>query len=456
MKRTFAAVLLASGVALAEAPETPSERAQRDALYNPSSNASLVLRATYLYPDSLALQNANFPGSVTNDRKIGIGGIFSGLFKDPRDPFLTFWAITDRGPNGEISVGGSNRRTFPVPEFDPAILFVRVQAGADSPAELKIYEPKYLRTTAGQPVTGLPNRPNVDETPYDYTATTPLAFNMDGLDTEGLVRAPDGDFWICEEYGPSVLRVGFDGIVKMRYVPQGSGITSRGYPVSETLPAVYAKRRSNRGFESLAISKDGTTLYTIIQSPLRNPDAATGNASRIIRVLALSTATGMPTAEYVFVTETIQSFGETNQADMKISETVWVNRTTLLVDERTDKIARIYAIDLASATNVLGTKWDDPAQRPTLEALTPADLATNAIVPARKTLVVDINQVVGTKTPEKIEGLAIQDPWTIVVGNDNDFDILQGFDAAGNLKPTGALCELLFIRLSQPLALEAP
>ena len=40
--------------------------------------------------------------------------------------------------------------------------------------------------------------------------------------------------------------------------------------------------------------------------------------------------------------------------------------------ERTDWIAKIYWVDLAGATNILGTKSDDPAAAPVLAVAPPA------------------------------------------------------------------------------------
>ena len=209
----------------------------------------------------------------------------------------------------------------------------------------------------------------------------------------------------------------------------------------------------NRGFESIAISSDGSRIFTILQSPIHNPDKATGDASRMVRMLVVDTR-GVPIAEYAMVAEPAKDFNETKQTEMKVSDAVWVNAKTLLVDERTDKVARIYAIDLSSATNLLGTKWDDAATKPSLEALKPEELAANGVVPVAKKLVADLNALV-PNTPDKIEGLALLDRWTIVVGNDNEFNS-SGYDASGNTVPfkTPQLNELLFIRLSEPLTIE--
>ena len=276
---------------------------------------------------------------------------------------------------------------------------------------------------------------------------------MDGLDTEGIVRAPDGDFWLVDEYAPSILRVGFDGTVKMRYVPGGAGISGTHYPVAETLPAIWAKRRSNRGLESIAISRDGSKVYAVMQSPLENPDSATGKASRIYRMIVLDTVTGTPTAEYAIVAEAGSTFGGGKQGDMKVSALSRVNATSFLLLERTDPIARVYRIDVAAATNLLGTKWDAAATTPTLEATKPEDLAAAGVVPAAKSLVVDLNQVVGKTLPQKIEGMAILDRWTIVVGNDNDYN-MKTLDADCNVTHGDVASELLFVRLGSPLPLD--
>ena len=41
----------------------------------------------------------------------------------------SLWMISDRGPNGQAKIGGSERRTFPTPEFNPLLLRVALDAG---------------------------------------------------------------------------------------------------------------------------------------------------------------------------------------------------------------------------------------------------------------------------------------------------------------------------------------
>jgi hypothetical protein len=55
--------------------------------------------------------------SIADDRGVKLGGIGSGLF--PAEQRGDYWMVTDRGPNGQV--GADKRRTFPIPEFGPAI-----------------------------------------------------------------------------------------------------------------------------------------------------------------------------------------------------------------------------------------------------------------------------------------------------------------------------------------------
>jgi hypothetical protein len=407
---------------------------------------TVYVEAVATLPDMplAALQNRALPGSLPNDRGMLLGGIGSDLWHDLGGPRGRFWMLTDRGPNGQIRVEGANRRTFPVPEFTPLILRV-----STSGSSIVVEEAIPLVGRSGKPVTGLSNRPEFDETPYDYTALGRLPFNQSGLDPEGLVRTSRGEFWLAEEYSPSIVQVAANGQVLRRFVPQGVALPEADYEVVPSLPAIYARRKGNRGFEGLAISRDERTVYAALQSPLSNPTRATGEASRQTRILAVDTSNGNPVAEWVYRFDPATDFGaRAIPDDMKISGLVWINATTLLVLERTDDVAKLYLVDTGRATNILGTKWDDPATTPSLEAL--ADPASEGVAVLPKRLLVDLSLF--PEMPGKIEGVAVIDATTIAVANDNDFDI-GTFDAAGMHQGAGAKSRILILRLPTPLPL---
>lgn len=407
--------------------------------------------ATYTLPDTpiKQFQNALLPGSVANDRKVLLGSVGSDLWHGPKDPRDEFWMITDRGPNGQIAVDGKNRRTFWVPEFDPTIVRVKTEGKA-----IKILEAIPIVGQSGKPVTGLPNLKDVDEAPYNYSAQELLPLNPNGLDTEGLVRTTAGDFWIGEEYSPSILHVDRTGKVIKRYIPEGLPLEGTDYPVAKVLPVIYGKRKINRGFEGIALSGDEKTLYLVLQSPLLNPDRKTGEGSRNSRVLVFDIPSEKVTAEYVYRFDVSKEFDpnpKNTPDEMKLSGVIAMNPTTLLVLERTDLVAKLYSVDLSQATNILGSKWNDAKTAPTLEAL--ADPATAGVRVLPKTLVLDLSSIKGM--PEKIEGIALLDQNTLAVSNDNDFDSEESkYDAEGNNIGKGKISQILMISLAKPLPLQ--
>jgi len=406
--------------------------------------------ATFTFPDTpiSVFQNKSFPGSVANDRKVLLGSVGSDLWHGPKDARDEFWMLTDRGPNGQIRVDGSNRRTFWVPEFNPTILRVKTEEKA-----IRILETIPIVGQSGKPVTGLPNLKGIDETPYNYSAKEILPFNPNGLDTEGLVRASAGDFWIAEEYSPSLVHLDRNGRVLKRYIPEGLNLEGTDYPVAQALPAIYGKRKINRGFEGIALSADEKMLYLVLQSPLLNPDRKTGDVSRNTRLLVFDIASERVTAEYVYRFDVSKEFDpnpKNTPDEMKLSGVVALSPTTLLVLERTDLVAKLYSVDISQATNILNTKWDDPKTAPTLEAL--ADPTAAEVRALAKTLVLDLSSLDGML--EKIEGVTLLDRNTIAVANDNDFDSEESqYDAAGNNIGKGKKSQILIISLAKPLAL---
>ncbi len=237
---------------------------------------------------------------------------------------------------------------------------------------------------------------------------------------------------------PASFEVAADGSVTRRFVPAGTekDFASADYPVSGSLPAIIAKRHSNRGIESLAIGDDGQTLYAMVQSPLDNPNSKIYADAINIRFFKLALAkdadgatTLTPAAEYVYQLDDWHKFAALGATDaekassLRVSETTALGHEHFLVDERTDQITKLFEISLDGTTNVLGSKWDDPATSPTLEQTD--DLATIDIVPVTKTerLVASSLDNAATRYPAKIEGLSLTADGKLFLINDNDFGI---------------------------------
>ena len=422
------------------------------------ANAVIPARTASLPNQSVT----SFQPTVANDRGIRLGSIGSGLFRTRTDAPHEFYMVTDRGPNGQPD----EKRTFPVPDFDPTIVKVRVRG-----EQIQILERIPLRTTSGAPVTGLsnfsavtsplsPTAPAPDEIPYNFDGSAILGtYNENGLDTEDIVRTSTGQFWIVDEYRPSVLKVASNGVVLARYVPEGllDEFSSVDYPVYDTLPPQYAYRRVNRGFEGLAISPDETSLFVALQSPLQLPPTTTvGRDSRNTRILRLDT-NGHVTGEFVYRFDLASSFDPTpgtRARDMKVSGLYAISDTNVLVLERTDFVAKVYLVDLASATDI-GT-WTSPsANLNHLESLdADGTLETAGITPVTKTLVINLETIDGM--PDKIESITMVNPSVLAVANDNDFGLTDNptWNGNGNLmSDTGTLSKILYVTLPSALPL---
>ncbi|MFE3032852.1 esterase-like activity of phytase family protein [Streptomyces canus] len=410
----------------------------------PSGEPRVVRTATLGDTPLGAFSNGLLPGTVDDDRGVDLGGIGSDIY--PAGHKGEFWTVTDRGPNGQIKVAGTKRRTFPVPGFDPAIVKIRVVGDT-----VKVLDATPITTSAGRPVTGLPDQQGRDEAPYDYKAVTALSYNPNGLDTEGIVRAADGSFWLVDEYGPSLVHVSARGKVLTRYVPKGLNLTGAGYPVVEALPSVLLHRKTNRGFEGLA-QLPGGDLVLAVQSPLSLPDTKAGEASRTARLLRFSPKKKAVNAEYAYRFDPVNVVdpGEDDTSELKISSVVSLGGDRLLVEERTDKAARLQLVRLERSSDILASSWDDDATSPSLEQLD--DPAASGVPVLAKRLVVDLGTVAGV--PGKIEGVARVDHDTLALINDNDFGMTDGtgaFDADGRLVDSGVETTVTYVRLPHRL-----
>lgn len=407
-----------------------------------------------------AFHNALYPSAaehILDDHGIRVGSLGSDIFQGPDDSFNEYWAVTDRGPNGLPTV-----RTFVAPQFNPIIMNVRVTGD-----RIQILKAIPILDASGLPVTGLPNVAGFDEVPWNFDATAQnVPYNPNGLDTEGIVRTRGGDFWLVDEYSPSLVHVGPDGRILDRFVPVDSRLATTlvntpNYRVRKFLPKILNFRRQNRGFEALALSPDETTLYLAMQGPLDYPTPALGRGSRNVRIFRFDIRTEQVTGEFVYVFDEVCAFSGQPAGcalipgDMKISGMVAVNATTLLVDERTDPIAKIYRVELPGASNILGSAFDDVATAPsatTASLETLANPASQGIAVLPKTLVVDTSAF--PNMPTKIEGIALPRGDVLVVANDNDFGMtdVAAFDSRGRLTTdTKARSQLIFIELANPL-----
>jgi hypothetical protein len=378
-------------------------------------------------------------GTTLAGQQVKLGG-FSGLHFEGIDPTTgryKFITHTDRGPNAEPT---GIFRPFLLPDFVPEL--VRFELDRESGA-LIITQRIPLQISAGKPASGLPNTalganaslPYNDEVPVDLLGN-PLPLDVAGADLEGLtVDSATGSIWMVDEYRPALYHFTSQGALINRYVPIGTaaaaGKAAGTYGI-ESLPAVLAQRRQNRGFEAIALN-DGK-IYAFVQSPLRNPVSLSNgalNAMKNIRVVEFNPAT-LATRQFVYVMDNADLGGALNTRADKIGDAAALGGGEFVVLERDDDAIpgdapstiekKIYRFNLTGATDVSAFTGTVGATGKTVDQLTTAELVANGIRPVHKQLHADLIAA-GYDQVQKVEGLAIVDRTTIAVINDNDFGV---------------------------------
>jgi hypothetical protein len=120
--------------------------------------------------------------------------------------------------------------------------------------------------------------------PFALTRSDRILTGSD-FDLESVRRARDGTFWFGEEFGPFLLHT--DSTGKVLEAPIGlPGVMS---PQNPFLPDADAWTiRASRGFEPMALSVDGMTLYPMLEGALRS-DALSNPRRRVLNEFDLRT-----------------------------------------------------------------------------------------------------------------------------------------------------------------------
>jgi hypothetical protein len=220
---------------------------------------------------------------------------------------------------------------------------------------------------------------------------------------------------MVDEYRPAIYHFDSQGVMLQRHVPIGTA-GAAGMPAgtygTESLPAVLAQRRQNRGFE--AIAWDGGKIYAFVQSPLRNPATlsnTTLNGLQNVRVLEFNPAT-LATKQFIYVLDNPNLGGEPNTRADKIGDAVSFGNGEFLVVERDDDALpdddpaviekKVYRFNLTGATDVSSLTTTVGSTGKTVDQLTIAEMLANNIRPIDKILHVDLNKA-GYNQVEKVE-----------------------------------------------------
>ena len=339
-----------------------------------------------------------------------IPGIGSSMtFKEKRNNGnLAFYTITDRGPNADSpeTLEGNKTKVFLAPNFTPFIGQVKIESGKKAKLERSL-----SLKSQGKNISGRPIPPGLTGSTKEMPLSEGLAklnYDRNGMDTEGIDRDEEGNFWISDEYGPFIAKVEpTSGEILEKYAP-GNG-----------LPEIIKWRQPNRGMEALTVAPNGK-IYGVIQSTL-NVDQQTKNTARFIRIVELDPQTKR-TRMFAYPHD-FEIYAKSR--DAKIGDIAAINNSCLALVELgkiKDKTKRhhdtVYTIDISRATDLTDrTLLDGKA----LEYGSAEDLQAAGIRTVEKNLLFNLRDF-GWK-PTKIEGLAVSDRNSLAVINDNDFGL---------------------------------
>lgn len=376
----------------------------------------------------------------------GSGLAFKGTAADGA---LEFYAITDRGPNGDGPTapvpGGAGvniSKVFPAPSFAPSFGLVTVgKSGAVLQTSVA------LKQDATRRISGLPPQSGVGatgETPLtDAYIFDPAKANFDanGLDPETLVLDKARKvLWSSDEYGPFIVRINIDsGVIEKKYAP-GSGAAD--------LPAVLALRRPNRGMEGLTLDVASGRLHGFLQSPIDPKDGAgksiqalpPGGKKTDVRHLAKFTRwlEFDPATErsklYAYPIDGSQ-YDKDRTGNAKLGDVVSLGNGRFIVIEQGARKSdakvfnKLVLVEIpADATDIAALDHNLEISSITQAASGGADWSS--VVTLKKTDLLDLNAL--GWLAEKAEGLTLVDEHTLALVNDNDFGVATTLlDASG-------------------------
>jgi len=375
------------------------------------------------------LSNPPIVGTTIKGQNVRAGG-YSGLSFvgiDDVSGNMVFLVHTDRGPTPspvDLDNDGILERPFALPHLKMSL--TKLSLNRES-KQLKVIGQQYLKTKNGIPLTGLcnisskefneSNVASTDEIPADIEGNL-LPFDPFGVDLEGVgIARGSNSYWMVDEYRPSIIEFDFDGTMKRRLVPKGSNPPGI-YTGEEKLPAVYAKRRLNRGFEAIAV--DNNKVYAFMQSSF----VTSAIDEHFIRILEFDSDLNKITGEYFY-----QLAG--GGVD-KIADAVSLGNRTFLVLERDsimspDAKKLIYKISLDEADNIYTFDLSVKDQIEPPNVISSSLLRSLRIKTVQKLLLVNAVEV-GYIFGAQLEGLTLVNSKTIAIINDNGFGLGESFD----------------------------
>src|SRR5262245_22277594 len=279
-------------------------------------------------------------GTGVNDGRLGF---FSDIFYDSARN--EWWALSDRGPGG-----GSLHYSTRAQRFE-----ISINAVNGKISDFAVLETFIFRDEDGDPLDGIAPKP-----------TNQLG---NSFDPEGIVIDPHtGDLYVSDEYGPSLYEFDRGSGNRVGVFTTPANLVPRNaanVPNYADDTGNTAGKRTNRGFEGLAISPDGDFIYAMLQSAMLDEGGGNGFCNRIVK---FDTTTRQAVRQYAYKME---SSGQ----GRGISALLALNDHEFLVLERNNRgigvgatlaspNKKVFRIDLAGAADVTDVAFSTVTDAP--------------------------------------------------------------------------------------------
>jgi hypothetical protein len=352
------------------------------------------------YVNGLALEGSALDLSGGTNANNGRIGYFSDIHYDAKRKH--WWGLSDRGPGGGVLDYETRVQRF--------TLDIDKNTGAIS--GFTVQQTVIFRDEMGNPLNGLAPNP---------TSAIGLSFDPEGF----VIHPRNGRFLVSDEYGPSLYEFDREGY-RVRTFHTPANLVPRsalGVPNFASDTGNTLGKRTNRGFEGLAITPDGAYVFTMLQSAMLDEGGSSGVCNRIVK---FDTSTGTAVGQYAYQMDgSSQGRGISALLALNDTEFLVLERNNRGVGAGADNTApfnkKIFRIDLSNATNFTGV---------TFAGAGCPDGKVSKVPTPFLDLALDGPADLAGQVPEKWEGLAVgprldDGSYLLLAGTDNDYSVTQ-------------------------------
>jgi hypothetical protein len=349
---SFAAVAQEQAPAAAEPREFPATLAEH-AVLPAQTFAAAPADAPFMFTVSGRYAGSGEQANVRIDQLYAIPSATSGLARPfPGQPVQGFSGIRSLGDGTFLVLtdnGFGARATSP----DTLLMFHHVRPDWEN-GTVAVLETTFLRDPDGH----VPFRIVNESTPERY---------LTGADFDPESIQPVGDrYWIGDEFGPYLIEIDAEGVVQSFHETLVDGIAYRSpenhnvlMPAGPDMPMPEFNARRSRGYEGMAVSPDGATLYPMLEgSPWVAEEGAylEIGGKFVLPIFEFDPATGTwgDTVRYYQIEDFGHSLGDFNMIDenraLIIERDGGQGNAAEGWPENPAMFKRIYLVDLSDTT----------------------------------------------------------------------------------------------------------